>query len=390
MAQQIDDTGLASGGAQRRFLLAVGSIFAASGFALANWFPRIPETREALGLSYDALGIALFGLAAGAMMSMPVAGWLIGRLGSRGIAIVTGPAAMLSLILVPLAPNMLALAGALLLFGGFVGALDVAMNANASAGETRYGRPVLSRLHGMFSAGTLIGAISGGAAATAGIPLEVHLAGVGVALALLIVLTCPGLVRDQPDRTAAPSVFALPRGPLLALGVVAFAALLIEGAIGDWSAVYLRDRFLAGPEIAAAGYIMFAAAMTVSRFAGDWLIGRVGSISTVMRSAGLLMVVGMVLVLVGPTAPWTLPGFLLVGAGAAVVFPLTIRVASTVSSLAVGTGIAAVAMAGYTGLLVGPPIIGLVASWVGLRGALGLLLLLAIIVALLASRFGDD
>ncbi len=390
MAQPIDDVKPVGGHDHRRFLLAVGSMFAASGLALANWFPRIPETRAALGLSYDALGLALFGLAAGAMVSMPITGWLIGRVGSRGIALIVGPAAMVSLALVPLGPSLLALAGSLLLFGGLIGSMDVAMNSNATAGEKRFGRPLLSRLHGLFSAGTLAGAIMGGAAAAADIPLAVHLGAVAVALALLLVLTCNGLVRDAPDRALARPAFSLPRGPVLALGIVAFAALLIEGAMGDWSAVYLRDRFLAGPEMAAAGFVMFALAMTASRFAGDWLIGKIGNLATVMRAAGLLIVMGMGLVLAGPSAAWTLPGFLFVGAGASVVFPLTIRAAAGIGSLGAGAGIAAVSVAGYTGLLVGPPLIGLLASWIGLRGALGLLMLLGLTVLLFAGRFGRD
>ncbi|MHA1566279.1 MAG: MFS transporter [Alphaproteobacteria bacterium] len=363
-------------------------MFAASGLALANWFPRIPETREALGLSYDALGLALFGLAAGAIIAMPVTGWLVSRIGSRGIGMVMGPAAMISLVLVPLAPNMPALAGALFLFGGFIGSMDVAMNSNGAAGEKRFGQPVLARLHGLFSGGTLIGAIMGGAAATAGIPLAIHLAVVGVALALLLILTCGGLVYDAPERASVRVGLALPRGPLIAIGVVAFAALLVEGAIGDWSAVYLRDRFLAGPDLAAAGYVIFAAAMTVSRFFGDWFIGKIGSTVTVMRGAGLLIVIGMTLVLAGSTPTWSLPGFFFVGAGAAMIFPLTIRAASDVGGLAAGAGIAAVTVAGYSGLLVGPPLIGLIAEGVGLRLALGLLLVLGLTVLVLARRVG--
>ncbi len=390
MARRLDDTGSAGRDAQGQFLLAVGGMFAASGMALANWFPRIPETRAALGLSYDALGLALFGLAAGAIVAMPVTGWLVGRIGSRGIAMVVGPAAMISLVLVPLAPNLPALAGALLLFGGFIGAMDVAMNSNGAAGETMFGRPVLARLHGLFSGGTLVGAIMGGAAATAAIPLALHLAVVGVVLALLLIFTCGGLVHDAPKRAAARVGLAIPRGPLIAIGIVAFAALLVEGAIGDWSAVYLRDRFLAGPDLAAAGYVVFAAAMTISRFFGDWFIAKVGSTVTVLQGAGLLIVAGMALVLAGPVPVWSLPGFFFVGVGAAMIFPLAIRAASNVDSLTAGAGIAAVTVAGYTGLLVGPPLIGLLAEGVGLRLALGVLLGLGLMVLVLAGRVGRN
>ncbi len=184
-------------GRSARFVTAIATIFCANGVALANWFPRIPETRTSLALGYDELGLALFGVAAGAMLFMPATGWLVGRIGSHAVTRAAAFAICAALPLVALAPSLPLLAAALFAFGAASGTLDVAMNAQATHGERRIRRRILSRLHGLFSVGTLVGAVMGGAAASVGVPLSIHLAAVAVLLATVIAATVGSRGRGQ-------------------------------------------------------------------------------------------------------------------------------------------------------------------------------------------------
>lgn len=368
-----------------RFIAAVGALFGVSGMALANWFPRIPETRAALGLSYDQLGLALFAVGGGAMLSMPIAGWLIGRIGSFGIVRAMAVGMCLSLPLVALASSLPALAGALLLFGMLAGATDVAMNAQAAHGEHRTGRVFLSMLHGVFSLGALLGAATGAGAAALGMPLDIHLGLVAIVLLATVLVANRFLLPDRGGSAAVAPAFALPHGALWWLGLIAFSALLVEGAVADWSAVFLRDVYAAGPQAAATGFVAFSLTMAAGRLAGDRVDGRIGSVR-LLRLCGVLAAIGMGLALAGGGTWIAVFGFALVGVGNSVVFPIMIRRASRLGTMGAGAGIAAVATAGYTGLLTGPPVIGLVAEQTGLRVALTLLVVLSLAIAVLAAR----
>jgi len=369
----------------RRFVIAVATFFGASGMALANWFPRIPETRAQLGLSYDELGLALFGLGGGAMLSMPVTGWLIGRIGSYAITRVTAVGMCAALPLIVLAPNMAALAAALFLFGALTGSLDVAMNAQGAHGEGRVGRRFLSMLHGMFSIGTVLGAGTAAGAAAFGVPLAVHLSLVAVFLVACVAVAGFFLLPDRTEPEHGAPAFALPSGAIWWLGIVAFCGLLSEGAVGDWSAVFLRDSFDAGAKVAALGFGAFAVTMTAGRLAGDGIVDRYGAVP-VLRTCGALAAAGIGLVLVSPGPGVAIAGFALVGAGICVVFPIVVRAASHSRDMAPGAGIAAVSTAGYTGFLAGPPAIGLLSEAAGLRWGLAVLVVLGLTVLILAGH----
>ncbi len=371
----------------RRFVVAVAMFFGASGMSLANWFPRIPETRAQLGLSYDELGLALFGLGGGAMLSMPLTGWLIGRIGSQIITRLTAFGFCAALPLIVLAPNLGSLAAALFLFGAMIGSLDVAMNAQAAHGEGRVGKRFLSMLHGMFSIGSAIGAGTAAAAAAFGVPLVVHLSLVAVFLAICLAVAGMYLLPDRAEAVAeagAPS-FALPSGAIWWLGIVSFCALLSEGAVGDWSAVFLRDAFDAGAKVAALGFGGFALTMTAGRLAGDRVVERYGAVP-ILRISGALTAGGIGLTLVAPGPALAIIGLALAGLGISVVFPIMVRAASRSRDMAPGAAIAAVSTTGYTGFLTGPPVIGLLSEAAGLRWGLAVLVVLGLAIAFLAAH----
>src|SRR6266542_456173 len=362
--------------ARRQARLAVAVAFFVSGAGFANWAARIPAVKDQLGLSTGALGIALLGLPA-------------------------------------LAPSLPLLVAALVTLGIGGGALDVSMNAQAVAVERGYGRPLLAGFHGLWSLGTLAGALTGGLAAGAGLAPRAHLALAG---ALLLVVGLPATRRllpagddlapsapaalpapaapapaPAPDPGPAPTPRAAPfgfPGPLhllVLLGAIAFCGLLSEGAVYDWSAVYLRDSLGSSEGLAVSAYAAFTFAMTAGRLVGDRLRLRFGS-RGLLGAAALVAAGGLGAGLALRDVPAAVAGFGLLGAGLSCVVPIVFSAAGGTSGLRPGPAIAAVSTVGYLGFIAGPPLIGALAELSTLPAALTLVVALTAAVALMARR----
>lgn len=283
-------------GIPRTARLAVVGMFFANGTVFGNWIARIPDVQEGLGIGEGVLGLALLGAAVGALAAMPAAGWLVSRLGSRPVTAVSAVVFCSFLPLLAFAPNALSLGLALVLFGAGNGMMDVSMNSQAAAVERRYGRSIMSSFHAMFSFGGLAGAGMGGLAASLGTGVVPHFLGVAAAFVVVVLLVGRWLLPAAEDATASGPAFARPTRALALLGFVAFCALLAEGAMADWSAVYLRGTLEAGPGMGAAGFAAFSLAMAVGRLSGDRFIERFGAVA-VLRAGGLLAVSGLGLAL---------------------------------------------------------------------------------------------
>ena len=363
-----------------RARLAVAIIFCLNGLALANWIARIPDVKQQLGLSDQRLGLVLLCVAAGALVAQPTVGWLIGRVGSRRMTTVMLIGFCLSVILPGLASDMLSLMGVLFVFGACNGGLDVAMNAQAALVEQRYARPIMSSFHGLWSIGGLVGASIGGLIAAQGVSVRAHLFGVAIIAVTVAVLAARWLVVDDSMRHEAGPSFALPPRALVLLGLIAFGVLFCEGAIADWSAVYLREGLRSTPAVAATGFAVFSLLMAAGRLTGDALALRFGP-AWVVRGGGALVALGIGVALVSDVPIIAIAGFGMIGAGLACSFPLILSAAARTPGVAANTAIAAMATMGYTGFLIGPPLIGTVAEVVSLRGALGLLGLVGVLVA---------
>ena len=260
------------------------------------------------------------------------------------------------------------------------------MNAQGVATEGRYRRPILASFHAAFSFGGLAGAATGGLAAGTGTPPGLHLAAVGT---LIVAVAVVILRRLWPTPvggvSAAPGpIFVRPSGRLTLVSAIAFCGLVGEGAVADWSAIYLGDDLSTGAGFAAAGYAAFSLTMACGRLVGDRLTAHWGPVA-VARRGGVLAAGGLGLALVVGHPVAAVAGFAAVGAGLANVIPVAFSAAGRVPGVSPATGIAAVSTAGYAGFLLGPPAIGLIAELVGLPLALGLVVLLAATVARLAG-----
>jgi fucose permease len=363
----------------------VAAVFFLNGLGWGSWVPRIAEIQDRLGASDGQLGLALFMAAVGALLAMPLAGAAAHRHGSRTATAVTAPSFGLSLSGLALAPDLVGLGFALFVVGVASGALDVSMNAQGVAVEKRYWAPIMSSLHGMFSLGAMAGAGTTGLIAALGVPLLPHFAGVSALIIVAGTLACRPMVRAADEGGAEGPGFARPSLGLLLPGIVALAALLSEGAMADWSAVYLSTSLGAGTTLAAAAFAAFSLAMAAGRFSGDRLVARLGG-DLVVRAGGALAAVGLGLTLAIGNAVVAVVGFGLVGAGLACVFPVVLSSAARAPDLPPSAAIAAVCTVGYFGFLLGPPAIGGLAEVVGLPVALGLVVLLCVLIAGLGSR----
>jgi MFS family permease len=368
-----------------RARLAVTSLFLAHGFLFGTWVARIPAVQGELELGEGELGAALLCLTLGAVLAMPVAGWIVAREGSRATARQTVVVLAALLPGLALAPSLVLLALALLLFGAAAGALDIAMNAHGVEVERRYARPILSSFHAGWSFGGLVGAGVGALAAWAGVDLLPHFTAVAVVIGVSGLLASGALLPAGADRPESPPRLARPPRQLLALAALAFCGLFAEGAAADWSAVYLAGPLDAGAGLAALGFAAFSVAMAGFRLLGDRLTTRWGPVA-LMRRGGLLAGAGLsAALLIGDPAA-ALIGFACMGAGLAAVVPVAFRAAGSLAGVPAGAGIAALTTVGYTAFLVGPPVIGFVAEVAGLPLALGIVVVLLGVLAALASE----
>lgn len=356
---------------------AVLAMFFANGALFANWLSRIPQIQANLAMSEGQLGLALMGLAVGVLTALSIAGGLIARFGSRAVTAASGVLLCLLLPFLVLMPNAVALGVNLFMFGAAMSAMDVAMNAQGVDVERALGRSVMSSFHAAFSIGGFAGAASGAVMAYLGIGPALHFVLAGAAFVLLILLAAPRLLPVAPEAEPDLSgpVFRLPARALGPLGAVAFCSATGEGAMADWSAVYLKSVVGATDSIAAIGFAAFSITMTGGRLLGDRLAMRFGG-ATLVRAGGVTASVGLLLAILLPQAAPVLLGFAAVGAGLSIVVPLAFSAAGNVPNLPAGVGIAGVATIGYAGFLAGPPAIGLVAEATSLRVAMLLVLLL--------------
>jgi MFS family permease len=365
---------------------AVVSRFLLHGLIVSTWVSRIPSIQSTLGLTNALLGLCLLGTAIGSLVAVPVTGWLVTRFGSKQVTTWSTVGFCLALVAPSLAVNAVTLFAALTVYGAMAAANDVSINSQAVAVETAIGRPTMSRFHAMFSIGGMIGAILGGFAAAHEIVPHVHL-GIASALCLIVSACTAPLLLDAPDRASKRamrlSLRRLPVG-LLTLSAIGFCMFLSEGAMADWTAVYLKQVLAAGSGLAAAGYAVFSAGMAVFRLLGDAVTKRLGPVLTV-RTGALLAAFGLTVALAAASPMWALPGFALTGAGFSVIVPLVFGAGGRVDSFPSGAGVAMVSGSGYIGFLFGPPVIGFIAQVTSLRAALFLIVGLSFLAAILAN-----
>jgi len=366
---------------------AVAAAFLIHSTASGTWAPRLPAIKESLGLSDGELGTALVGLAIGLVVGTRVAGVPVDRFGSRPVMRAGFPLLAAALLLPGVAGNGVALFAGLLVFGVISGALDVAMNAQGIEVERVLRRPILSGLHGMWSVGLGIGAGVAALAATLDVEPLPQFAVVAVVLAVASLVLLRGLlpaehhVREDHERDAG--VTALWTVPLVLLGVIAFCSFVGEGSASDWSAVYMTQELGTSAALGALAFAAFAVTMAIARFAADPLRTRLGNV-TLVRGGSLIAAAGLGAALLIHEPAAGVAGFALLGLGLAPVVPIAFSAAGDLDARATGRLVGRVATIGYVGTVAGPITIGWLAEATSLRTALGLVVLLALVIAVSA------
>ena len=363
-------------GARER--IATRLAFFIAGFAVSAWAPLIPFAKRRLALDDAQLGLMLLCLGIGSVLMMPLAGGLAARFGCRRTILAAGTVICLCLPALMLAPSIPVLAAALAVFGASLGVLDVVMNLQAVIVERASGRAMMSGFHGMYSVGGIAGAGGVAGALTWGASPLVAITDTAVLAALLLAAARGGLLAQsgEGDHPA----FALPRGRVLLVGAVCFAMFLSEGAVLDWSAVFLSTVRHADPATAGFGYVAFAATMTLGRLTGDRIVQTLGAFRVVVCGT-LVAAAGFALAILSASPMAGLVGFALVGAGAANVVPVMFSAAGRQHDMPTHLAVAAVTTMGYAGVLLGPAALGFVAKATSLPMAFGLLVALLLCVA---------
>ncbi len=363
-------------------------LFFVNGLVLASWVANIPYVKGRHALDEGLLGLVLLAMGVGAVVALPVGGWIVARLGSRVASAAVAIAFGLVLPLPLWSQRLELVIVALALFGVLNGTLDIAMNTQAVEVERHVARPIMSSFHALFSFGGVAGAAVAALALGRGVEPRLHVLGVTAAAVLAVVVTARDLVPSSACRECPPSLSIRPPRALVPLGLLALLGLLAEGAVADWSAVYTRETLRASPTIAAYAFAAFSLAMAGGRLAGDVLARRLRR-RVLLRASAMLAAAGLGGALVVGHPASAVVGFALVGLGIANIIPLLFSVAATQSQMPTPAALAAVAWIGYLGYLAGPPLIGVVAHVIGLAGGLGIVCVACAIVAM-SSRVVRD
>jgi len=357
-------------------------IFLVCGLGMSSWAPMVPFAKERMGLNDASLGILLLALGAGAIIMMPITGFLIQKYGSRKIIMssVILMGFLLPLLLILSSPIGMGIA--LFFFGASIGGVDVAMNAHAVKVQHLYGRHIMSSFHGLFSVGGLLGSLGLGALIKAGLSPVVAAAAISLLLLTMAISQYSRLLpHREEERREESAGFSWPNKAVVFLGLMCFIVFLAEGSILDWSAVFLQFHRDFDPALSGVGYAAFSIAMAVMRLSGDRLVSRISSRNMVVYGS-LVAAAGFFITVLTPWSGMAIFGFVLVGLGAANIVPVFFSAAGNMPHTPAYIAIPAITTIGYAGQLAGPALLGFVAYFYSLPLAIGLIGVLLLLVAI--------
>lgn len=357
-------------------------IFLLSGFAMAAWAPLVPFAKLRLDINDGTLGLLLLCIGAGSTFSMPLTGFLTGRFGCKSVILLAAIILCLDLPLLTLMDSVAGMALALLIFGAAIGMVDVAMNVHAVVVEKASGRAMMSGFHGFFSLGSIFGALAVSGLLFLGLtPFQSIL--FVVALMIIALLPTQRHFWQHTRNSSDDPMFVLPRGWVIFLGVLCFVMFMTEGAMLDWSALFLATERGVNTHQAGLGYAVFSIAMTAGRLTGDRIISIMGRYKVLLLGS-LLSSAGVVL-LVNVDNLWIAGlGFIMTGFGASNLVPIMFSAAGNQTTMPANLAIASVTTLGYAGILAGPALIGFIAQLSSLSVALSCVAALLLLVTVSA------
>ncbi|MGR6739150.1 MULTISPECIES: MFS transporter [Pseudomonas] len=358
--------------------MATRIAFFIAGVGIAAWAPLVPYAKARAGLDEGTLGLLLLCLGVGSILAMPIAGVLAGRFGCRRVMAAGSLLICLALPLLATVSTVPLLIAGLFMFGAGLGTVDSTVNLQAVIVERASGRPMMSGFHGLFSLGGIVGAA--GVSAMLGLGLS-PLGATLVVVALLVVALLKAAPHMLPygSQSSGPA-FAVPHGVVLFIGCLCFVVFLAEGAVLDWSAVFLSAERQVDAAYAGLGYAAFALTMTVGRLTGDAIVHKLGA-RRVIVMGGSVAAAGLLLATLAPAWEAALVGYALVGVGCSNIVPVLYTAVGKQTVMPEAIAVPAITTLGYAGILAGPALIGFIAHGSSLSIAFGLIAVMLIGVA---------
>ncbi|WP_299725405.1 MFS transporter [Devosia sp.] len=348
---------------------------------LGAWAPLVPLAKARLGLGDGALGLVLLSMGVGSIVAMPMTAFLTSRFGCRQVISISAAGLCLILPLLASVGSVWVIAATLMVFGIVMGCTSVAMNLQAVLVERKEGRALMSGFHAMFSLGGIAGSGAMALLLAGGITPLLAASILSLGMATLLVLARPGLLPYSNDSSAKPTAFIIPRGVVLAIGCLSLLAMLAEGAVLDWGALFMIEVHNAEVGLSGFAYTAFAITMTLGRLLGGRFRTAFGDLVMLVLSASIA-VAGFLVSLLLPSAVVALLGFMLVGAGISNIAPILFTLTGRTKRMPANLAVASVLTVGYVGIIAGPAAIGLIAHATSLQMAFCLLCGAMVIIAL--------
>ena len=365
--------------------ISVSAFFFTTGLCFASWASRIPDVQHHLHLDAAQLGSVLFALPIGSMLSLPIAGVLVTRFGSRIVMLVAAFIYAGLLCLIGTIDATWQLVTTLFFFGMSGNMMNISINTQAVGVEALYKRSIMASFHGLWSLAGFTGAAIGTFMVSKNVSPLIHFIIIACLVAMLALFMFPYALQNEESNQDQQRGFAWPDKSLLKLGIIAFCCMASEGCMFDWSGIYFRDIVKVPSHLVPLGYTAFMAMMATGRFVGDWLVTRIG-VKNVMRISGCLIVLGLLTAIIFPTIFTATAGFLFTGFGVSSIVPIAYGLAGKSKTMPAGMAIAAVSTVGYLGFLFGPPVIGYIAKAASLRWSFALIALLGSFIIFLAGK----
>lgn len=376
---------------QRYYRIGVSAFFFIQGLTFSTWASRIPDIKDALHLSDAMLGAVLFALPVGQLTAMGLSGYLVSRFGSKNTLTVAACLYPAGLVLLGTVTSLWQLVAALFFFGVCGNLSNISVNTQGVGVERLYRRSIMASFHGVWSLAGFTGGIISTFMVADRIPPFTHFC-IVYAIGFLLMLVARKFILPRDANAASKEkkkIFVKPDRYIITLGIIAFACMICEGTMFDWSGIYFEKVVHASADLTRLGYVAFMFTMTAGRFAADWLVTKFG-IERVLKMSGVFILTGMLIATLFPTVIIATIGFLLVGIGTSSVVPMAYSLAGRSKNMLPGVALAAVSSIGFLGFLLGPPIIGFISEATNLRFSFALVAILGLGTTLMAGRIHGE
>jgi MFS family permease len=369
----------------RTYRIAISAFFFMAGLTFSTWASRIPDIKTALHLTEAGLGLVLFALPVGQLISLPLSAWVSAKFGTKTVMLIASVLYPLTLVLLASAGSVTQLVMALFLFGVWANMINIAMNTQAVGVENLYGRSIMASFHGLWSLAGFTGAVLGSFFVSVGLTPLIHFSIICGVTGIIVLAFFKNTLPNETSQHGSKAVFVKPDKSILILGLIAFSCMVCEGAMADWGGVYFQKVVETPAKFTTMGYVAFTATMALGRFIGDWLVTKFG-VKRMLQLSGVVITTGLLVAVLFPNLVSATTGFLLVGFGVSSVIPIVYGLAGRSTAMSASTALATVSTIGFLGFLIGPPLIGFIAQAAGLRLAFALIAVLGFGTTLLAAK----